>query len=152
MNLPSDADISGRRLGEEELVLLREVIESGTLNCTKGTMVSRLEREFAQGYGGDGWFCVAVTSGTAAIHTAIAAIDPSAGDEIVTTSITDMGALSPILYQGAIPVFAEIDRFSFNVTRANIERVLTSRTRAIIVTHLFGAPCEMAPILELARE
>ena len=141
-------------MGAEELELLRQVIESGTLNCTKGTMVSALEREFARDYigenGGEGWGCVAVTSGTAAIHTAIAAVDPEPGDEIVTTSITDMGALSPILYQGAIPVFADVDKRSFNVTRASIERVLSPRTRTIIVTHLFGAPCEMAPILELA--
>ncbi len=152
MILPSDANNSGRRLGDEEMDLLRQVIESGTLNCTKGTMVMQLEREFERDYGGEDWHCTAVTSGTAAIHTAVAAIDPNPGDEIVTTSITDMGALAPILYQGALPVFAEIDRFSFNVTRQSIESVLTSRTRAIIVTHLFGVPCEMQAIMELARE
>lgn len=164
MALPSDADSSGRRLGEEELALLREVIASGTLNCTKGTMVNRLEQEFARRYPAAGgqsageqsaaheWHCVAVTSGTAAIHTAVAALDPEPGDEFITTSVTDMGALTPILYQSAIPVFADIDPHTFNITAESIRRVLSPRTRAIIVTHLFGAPCDMTPILQLAKE
>ena len=63
-----------------------------------------------------------------AIHAAIAAIDPEPGDEIVTTSITDMGALTPILYQGAIPVFADVDPATCNITADAIERVLSERT------------------------
>ncbi len=81
---------------------------------------------------------------------AVAAIDPEPGDEIVTTSITDMGALTPILYQGAIPVFADVDPRTCNVTAETIEARLSPRTRAIVVTHLFGNPCEMGPIMELA--
>lgn len=95
---------------------------------------------------------IAASSGTAAIHCAIAAIDPEPGDEIVTTSITDMGALSPILFQGAIPVFADVDPHTYNVTAAAIERVLSPRTRAIIVTHLFGNPADMDAITALASE
>ena len=90
------------------------------------------------------------TSGTAAIHCAVAAIDPEPGDEIVTTPITDMGALSPIVYQGAIPVFADVEPVSCNVTAASIEAVLSERTKAIVVTHLFGNPCDMDGIMALA--
>jgi dTDP-4-amino-4,6-dideoxygalactose transaminase len=93
----------------------------------------------------------ACASGTAAIHIALAAIDPNPGDEVVTTSITDMGALTPILYQGAIPVFAEVDPLTLNVTAKTIEPCLSERTKAIIVTHLFGNPCEMREIMELAN-
>ena len=93
----------------------------------------------------------ACSSGTAALHTAIAAIDPEPGDEIITTSITDMGALTPMLYQGAIPVFADVDSRTYNVTAETIEQVLSHRTKAIMVTHLFGNPCEMGPIMDLAR-
>ena len=75
MQLPSDADRSGRNLGEEELAILRQVIDSGTLNCTKGTVVKAFEKRFAQRFGAE--FCRTTTSGTAGIHTAIAAIDPS---------------------------------------------------------------------------
>ena len=150
VTLPTDANASGRCLGAEELALLAEVVASGVLNGTKGPMVPRLEREFAARYGVP--HCVAVSSGSTAVHAAIAAINPQPGDEIATTPITDMGAIAPILYQGALPIFADVEPASLNVTAQTIERALTPRTRAIIVTHLFGAPCEMEPILRLAEE
>jgi perosamine synthetase len=149
LTLPSDQDASGRTLGAEELALLAEVIKSGTLTSTKGTFVKSFEDEFATLQGVH--YAYACASGTAAIHTAIAALDPEPGDEIITSSITDMGALSPILYQGAIPVFADVDEKTYNLTASTIEAALSQRTRAIIVTHLFGNPCEMDEIMELAR-
>jgi len=149
LRLPSDQDISGRDLGAEELALLKEVIESGVLNSTKGTKVAQFEKDFAAYYGVK--HCTALSSGTAAIHAAIAAIDPAPMSEIITSPITDMGAITPILYQGCVPVFADVDPFTYNVTAKTIERRITSKTKAIIVTHLFGNPCEMGPIMELAR-
>jgi perosamine synthetase len=149
MKLPSDQDASGRTLGEEEIDLLAEAIRSGTLTSTKGNFVKTLEQRFAQRYGVQ--YAHACSSGTAAIHAAVAAIDPEPGDEIITTSITDMGALTPILYQAAIPVFADVDPRTCNVTAEGIERVISNRTRAIMVTHLFGNPCDMTSIMELAR-
>src|SRR5262245_64799374 len=140
--LPSDADHSGRDLGADEIALLCEVIDSGVLNCTKGTQVKAFERAFAERYGVP--HARAVTSGTAACHAAIAAIDPEPGDEIITTSITDMGAIAPILYQLAIPVFADVDPVSLNVTPATVAARITRRTRAIVATHLFGNPCDVA--------
>lgn len=148
ISLPRDDNATGRDLGEEELALLTEVIRSGTLTSTKGTMVRRLEDGFAQRYGLA--HAVAMSSGTASLHAAVAAIDPEPGDEIVTTPITDMGAITPILYQGAIPVFADVDPQTYNLTAATIAPKITSRTRAILVAHLFGNPCDMDPIMELA--
>jgi perosamine synthetase len=149
LTLPSDQDASGRTLGEEEIALVAEAIRSGTLTSTKGSFTRRFEDRFAELYGVK--HAHACASGSAAIHCAIAAVDPEPGDEIVTTSITDMGALTPILYQGAIPIFADVDVDTCNVTAETIERVLSPRTKAIIVTHLFGNPCDMRPIMELAR-
>jgi dTDP-4-amino-4,6-dideoxygalactose transaminase len=147
--LPSDQDASGRSFGEAQLALLAEVLRAGTLTSTRGTMVRALERGFAERLGvRHAWAC---SSGTAAFHVAVAAIDPEPGDEIVTSPITDMGALAPILYQGAIPVFADVDPETCNVTAGTIEPRLSERTRAIVVTHLFGNPCDMDPILALAR-
>jgi len=146
--LPSDQDASGRSFGEEELAELTRVVRRGILFSPKGTAVKAFERAFASSLGASQ--AVACSSGSAAVHAAIAAIDPEPGDEIVTTAITDMGALTPILYQGAIPVFADVDPRSLNVTAATIAPCLSQRTRAIVVTHLFGNPCEMAPILEMA--
>jgi len=149
MKLPSDADISGRNFGEEEIQILKQVINSGTLNCTKGTVVKEFERRFAEKYGAN--FCRTTTSGTASIHTAIAGINPEPGDEIITTSVTDMGALTPILYQAAVPIFADIDPLTYNVTAETIAPRITRRTKAIMVTHLFGNPCDMGPIMDLAH-
>src|SRR5215470_7810808 len=146
--LPSDADHTGRDLGDDEIALLREVLDSGTLNCTRGTQVKAFEREFAERYGAP--HARAVSSGTAACHTAIAAIDPEPGDEIITTPITDMGAIAPILYQQAVPVFADVDAVSLNVTPESVAARITPRTRAIIATHLFGNPCDVIGIKAVA--
>jgi dTDP-4-amino-4,6-dideoxygalactose transaminase len=150
MVLPSEGDISGRSFGEEELALLKKVIASGTLNCTKGTVVRDFESKFAKSLGMP--FCRTTTSGTAAVHTAVAAVDPEPGDEIITSPITDMGAITPILYQTAIPVFADVDPLTYNVTAATISKKITRRTRAVIVTHLFGNTCDMDPIVELCKQ
>src|ERR1700761_1749216 len=105
--LPSDQDATGRTLGAEEIALIAEAVRSGTLTVTKGRFGKTLETDFAALVGAK--HAVACSSGSAAIHCAVAALDPEPGAEIVTTSITDMGALTPILYQGAIPVFADVD-------------------------------------------
>jgi perosamine synthetase len=148
ITLPSDADRTGRDLGEDELALLREVINSGTLNCTKGTQVKAFEQAFAARHGVP--HARAVTSGTAAVHAAISAIDPEPGDEIITTAVTDMGAIAPILYQQAIPIFADVDPVSLNVTPESVAARITPRTRAIIATHLFGNPCDVDGIKQVA--
>ena len=148
--IPSDQDHTGRSFGQEELALLSQVLDSGTLNCTKGTVVKELESEWASRLGTE--FCTAVTSGTAAIHCAVAAVNPEPGDEIISSPITDMGAIAPILFQTAVPVFADVDPETYNVTAETIARKITPRTRAIIVTHLFGNPCDMDPIMALAAE
>ena len=148
VQLPNDADASGRSFGQPELEQLRRVIESGTLNCTRGRAVKELEQHFAKMLGVK--HARAVTSGTAAVHCAVSAMGLEPGDEVITTPITDMGAITPILYQGGIPVFADVDPLTLNVTAETIERKITKRTRAIIVTHLFGDPCEMDAILALA--
>ena len=97
-------------------------------------------------------YAYACTSGSAAIHIAVATVNPNPGDEIITTSITDMGALTPLMYRGVVPVFAEVDPKTLNVTAETIKAKISERTKAIIVTHLFGNPCVMDPIMALAKE
>ena len=147
--LPADGEASGRTLGEDEVALVAEVVRRGTLNSTRGTMVTAFEQRFAQWLGTR--HAIACASGSAAMHCAIAALRLSPGDEVVTTPITDMGALTPILYEGAVPVFADVDPATLNVTAATVAAALTPRTRAIVATHLFGRPCELDGIRELAR-
>lgn len=150
VTIPNDANASGRSFGETEINMLREVLERGTLVSQAGPVVPQLERAFAHWAGSE--HCVAVASGTAALHTAIAAVDPKPGDEIISSPITDMGAVMPILYQAAIPVFADVDPRTCNITAETIEARITHRTRAIIVTHLFGKPADMDGIMAVAEK
>jgi dTDP-4-amino-4,6-dideoxygalactose transaminase len=83
------------------------------------------------------------------VHAAIATINPEPGDEIITTAITDMGAIAPILYQAAIPVFVDVDPTTWNVTAKTVAAAISPRTKAIIVTHLFGNPAAIEEIVAL---
>lgn len=150
VKLPSDQDSSGRTLGEEEIARVTEALRSGILFSPKGTHVKNFEEEFGKSIGVK--HSHACSSGTAAIHCAVAAVDPEPGDEIITTPITDMGALTPIVYQGAIPVFADVDWRTLNVTPQSIEACLSPKTKAIIVSHMFGNPCDMKGIMAVATK
>ena len=148
--LPSDGDASGRTLGAEEALLAADAIRRGTLNSTRGRYVGLFEQRFAQWLGRK--HAIACASGSAAMHCAIAALRLQPGDEVVTTPITDMGALTPILYEGGVPVFADVDPATLNVTPATVAAQLTARTRAIVVTHLFGCPVDVDGLAALARD
>jgi dTDP-4-amino-4,6-dideoxygalactose transaminase len=138
-----------RATGQQALENVRQVLESGLLNRTARVWVKRLEEEFAAFYGVK--HCTASTSGTSAIHVAVGALNPEPGDEIITAPITDMGTVIPILAQNAIPVFADVQRETFNLDPGDVERRITARTRAIIPVHLGGNPCDMDAIMAIAR-
>ena len=140
--LPNDQDASGRTLGDGGARAPRRRDPQRHAHEHEGHAGARARARASPRCSASS-DAVACSSGTAAIHAAIAAIDPEPGDEIVTTPITDMGALAPILYQGAIPVFADVDPRTGNVTADADRRPRSSdRTRAIVVTHLFGNPCD----------
>jgi perosamine synthetase len=131
-----------------ELRLLRNALMSQNLFSVNGLMIPEFEKQFAQTY--DVPYAVGSTSGTAAIHTALGALDLNPGDEVITAPITDMGTVAPILLQNAIPVFADIDE-TYNIDPKSLENRITSRTRAIIVVHLFGNPCDMDAMMNIAK-
>jgi dTDP-4-amino-4,6-dideoxygalactose transaminase len=93
-----------------------------------------------------------VSSGTAALHTALIYLDPEPGDEVLVSPITDMGSVIPILYQQAIPVFVDVDSRTQNMDPAKMEAQISPRTRAIVVTHIYGGPADMEPILATAQK
>jgi dTDP-4-amino-4,6-dideoxygalactose transaminase len=138
------------RFGEDEKQALADVIDSGHLCRVMGERTGEFEREVAEYFGVRG--AVAVTSGTAAIHCALGALGIGYGDEVITSPITDMGSVIPILAQDAMPVFADVDRKTYNITADTIEKVVTGRTKAVIPVHLAGQSCVMEPILALAKE
>ncbi len=146
--LPTFRDRSGRSIGKEERDLLKDVLDSGCMSFICGTKVCDLERAFCDMFGSR--YAVAASSGTAAIHAAVIYLNPEPGDEIIVSPITDMGGVIPILNQLAVPVFVDIDPIDQNVDVSKIEAAITPRTRAIIVTHIYGMPADMDPIMELA--
>lgn len=148
--LPTIANRTGRMIGEEELQELREVVESGCLAYIYGTKVKQFEQTFAKIYGSP--HAVAVSSGTAALHTALVYLNPNPGDEIIVSPITDMGTVIPILYQQAIPVFVDIDEQTQNMNPDKIEESISDRTKAILVTHIHGIPADMDRIMEVAKK
>jgi dTDP-4-amino-4,6-dideoxygalactose transaminase len=150
LGLPSDQDATGRSFGTAELARLRAVIESGTLTATRGVQTPELEARVAALT--HRRHVVACSSGTAAIHAAVATLDTEPGDEIVTTAITDMGALTPMLYQGAIPAFADVDPATGMVTGETVAAALSERSRAVMVTHLFGLPAPVDDIAAVAAD
>ena len=140
---------SPRTLGDNVSEYVMQLLESRHLNRMGGTWVVRLEKEFAEFYGAQ--YCTASTSGTAAIHLAVGALNPEPGDEIITSPITDMGTIIPILAQNAIPVFADVEPDTGNVDPADVANRVTSRTRAILPVHLGGNPCNMQALVSIAQ-
>ncbi|MEX3975884.1 DegT/DnrJ/EryC1/StrS family aminotransferase [Paraburkholderia caribensis] len=147
--LPTFRDASGRSLGSEEIEQLKEVIESGSLSFLSGSKTGEFERKFATLYGVK--TAVSVSSGTASLHTAVSYLNPEPGDEILVSPITDMGSIIPILAQLAVPVFVDVDPETQNMDAAKLEAAITSRTKAIIVTHIYGNPADMDAIMEVAN-
>ncbi|MCD6399801.1 DegT/DnrJ/EryC1/StrS family aminotransferase [candidate division WOR-3 bacterium] len=146
---PSVSNASGRLFGDEEKQLLEEVIDSGTLFRYGGKTVQTFEEEMAAKYGVK--HATAVTSGTAALHTAVAALDLDVGDEVITTTVTDAGTVIGILQCNCVPVFADVDRRTMIMRPDSIEAAISERTRAIIVVHLFGQPAPMDEVMDIAQ-
>jgi len=141
-------------VGEEERdAVLRlfdhEMEQGGGFDRYGGTEVDAFEAEFAAFVGTN--FATATSSGTAAIHSALAALRLEPNSEIISPPITDPGAVMPIVWQGCLPVFADVDPETFNLDPASVAERITERTRAIVVTHLVGQPADLDPILAIAR-
>lgn len=135
---------------EEEAEAVRGVILSNRVNYWTGDQCRLFEDEFAAWSGCR--HAVAVANGTVALDLALRALGIGAGDEVVVTPRTFLASASCIVNAGAVPVFADIDRDSQNITAETIRQVITPRTRAIICVHLAGWPCDMDPIMALADE
>jgi perosamine synthetase len=140
---------SGPRVGLPEALNLAKVIISRNMNCTEGQMVNRFQQEYADLLGAR--YATASSSGTAAIHCALGALSLNPGDEVITTPFTDMGTVIPILACNCLPIFADVDPLTGNLTAETILRKITSKTKAVILVHLFGRPADLDPICEVLR-
>jgi len=135
---------------EEEANAVRDVVLSNKVNYWTGQECRAFEKEFAAWAGTD--YAIALANGTVALDLALQALGIGNGDEVIVTPRTFLASVSSIVNAGAVPVFAEIDRDTQNITAETIKAVLTPRTRGIICVHLAGWPCDMDPIMALAAE
>ena len=135
---------------EEEANAVRDVILSNKVNYWTGQECREFEKEFATWAGAE--HAVSVANGTVALDLALQALGIGTGDEVIVTPRTFLASVSSIVNAGAVPVFAEVDRDSQNITAETIRPVLAPRTRAVICVHLAGWPCDMDPIMALAAE
>ncbi|GAB6100857.1 DegT/DnrJ/EryC1/StrS family aminotransferase [Thermococcus atlanticus] len=133
---------------EEEINAVVEVLKSGML--AHGKEVEAFEKEFAQYLGAK--HGIAVANGTAALDVALKALKIKAGDEVITTPFTFIASANSILFQGAKPVFADIDPETFNLDPNEVLERINDKTRAIIVVHLYGQPADMRAFMEIAED
>ncbi|WP_055324874.1 DegT/DnrJ/EryC1/StrS family aminotransferase [Ralstonia solanacearum] len=134
----------------EEIAAAGAVLASNRVNYWTGNVCRAFEREFAAWLGVP--HAVALANGTLALDVALKALDIGPGDEVVVTSRTFLASASTIVLAGATPIFADVDPDSQNITADTIRAVLTPRTKAVICVHLAGWPCDMDPIMALARK
>ncbi len=135
-------------LGEEEYKAVRRVLESGYL--AHGPEVEAFEKEFAEYIGVK--HAVAVANGTAALDIMLKAARIGPGDEVITTPFTFIASANSILYQGAKPVFADIDLKTYNVDPEKVLELINNRTKAILAVHLYGQPADMKALREIAED
>lgn len=135
---------------ELEKKAVENVLKSGWI--TMGQNIIDFEKKFAQMLGKD-VFCSAVSSGTAAMHLAFMALDIKPNDEVIIPALTFVSDANCIKLMGAKPVLADCDSHdNWNVSVDSLEKVITDKTKAIVVVHYAGYPCDMKPIVDLCKE
>lgn len=135
---------------EEEADAVRDVVLSNKVNYWTGQECREFEKEFAAW--SDSAYAIALGNGTLALDVALQALDIGPGDEVIVTPRTFIASISSVVNAGAVPVFADVDADSQNIEAHSIVKVLTPKTKAIVVVHLAGMPADMDAIMALAAE
>lgn len=141
---------TGKRFGKEEMAQLQEALDQNTLFYFKGKKVKEFTRKFADLYGFK--HCVAASSCTGAIHAAVSALGVSVGDEVIVPPLTDTGTVIGVLFQNAIPVFADVDPSTYTIDPKSVEKAITDRTRAIIAVHFDGGPADLDALVRISEK
>jgi perosamine synthetase len=134
-------------LGEREEELVLEVLRSGHLSL--GPTIERFEELLAERVGAP--YAAAVSSGTAALHLLVRTSGIGAGDEVITSPLSFAATANCFLYEGATPVFADVDPRTWNIDPRAVEDAITPRTKAVIAVDIFGYPCELDPLIALCE-
>tara|TARA_Y100000034_G_scaffold130816_1_gene190233 strand:+ start:812 stop:2077 length:1266 start_codon:yes stop_codon:yes gene_type:complete len=146
-------------IGDEEKKAVRDVLDSGNVSTfvaspgeyfLGGKKIKEFEKIFSNYFGIK--YAVAVNSGTAALHAAVAAIGVKPGDEVIVTPYSFTASATSVLMNNAVPIFVDIDENNFCINPKKIEEKITDKTKAIIIVHLFGGSADMDEIMEIARK
>ena len=132
-----------------ELKYVTDAVATGWISSS-GEYVKKFEEGFAKYCGVK--HAISTTSGTTAIHLALAALEIKQGDEVIVPNFTMIGSVFPICYTGAKPVFVDAEYETWNINPEKIEEKITPRTKAIMVVHVYGHPCEMEKIMAIAKK
>ena len=135
---------------EEEADAVKNVLLSNKVNYWTGNECREFEKEFA--VWSNSKYAIALGNGTLALDSAFKALDISIGDEVIVTARTYIASVTSIVNAGAIPIFADVDLNSQNITPETIRSMITSKTKAIVCVHLAGWPCEIDEIMDIANE
>jgi dTDP-4-amino-4,6-dideoxygalactose transaminase len=134
-------------LGEREEELVLEVLRSGRLSL--GPTIDRFEELLAERVGAP--YAAAVSSGTAGLHLLVQSVGIGPDDEVITSPLTFAASANCFLYEGAKPVFADVDERTWNLDPAAVEAAVTERTKAVVAVDMFGYPCELEPLMTLCE-
>lgn len=140
--------VSAPVFGKEEQENVRRCVHSGWIS-SRGAYLGEFERSFSSFCGARYGICC--SSGTSALHLALAGLRVGAGDEVIMPSFTMIATALAAVYQGARPVFVDSEPDTGNIDPGKIERAVTRRTKAVICAHIYGHPCDMDPIMRIAR-
>jgi dTDP-4-amino-4,6-dideoxygalactose transaminase len=141
-------EMANPSLGDEEIQAVTEVLRSGVL--AQGPKVADFESAFAAYIGAK--HAIAVNNGTAALHAALLAAGVGAGDEVITTPFSFIATANAILFCNAKPVFVDIDDMTFNINPSLLREAISRRTKAVVIVHLYGQPCDMQEIVQICDE
>jgi dTDP-4-amino-4,6-dideoxygalactose transaminase len=143
-----ESPVPGPRWGEPELKQLEAMLQQNSLFYWKGPQTELLKERFQQVCPVK--YVQTCSSGTAALHIAVNAAGIGLGDEVITAPVTDIGTVIGVLYQQAVPVFADLGEGTYNLDVADVQRRITPKTKAIIAVHLAGNPCDLDALKALA--
>jgi len=133
----------------KELIYLNECIKTNQIS-SRGKFVEKFEQKFAQYCGCK--YGISTTSGTTALHLALVSLDIKPGDEVILPSFTMISPALAIYYCGAKPVLVDVDSKTWTINVKKIEEKITSKTKAILAVHIYGHPCDMDPIISIAKK
>lgn len=137
-------------LGGDEVRFVNDAVSTGEISGNYGKYIPKFECDFAKYCGVK--YGISTNNGTTALHVALTALGVSPGDEVIVQTLTNMATVFAVCYTGAKPVAIDIESDTWNIAPRLLESKITSKTKAIIVVHIFGHPVDMTPVMEIARK